>query len=218
MALYTMLNMPTGKSLANALHFKKTGISGLEHYEWTRDLDGQPEIFKNPFVTLHPRIVNHVATHCNATVNCQLIVPVWEIYLMAASRMDNYNHHTRIGGMLVKSKNFEDKLYFKASAFSGFIVKLVKYEAQYTLLYFARLIEDEKYLYSKLKWLFDKYTVDEGKVLKQFFILNENHTASKHEDVELLSNENRGPLKVYNICSLLLQWWKIFFYIIFTYF
>lgn len=147
MQLLSVLGLPTGftrDTIKDNMYGNSNG--GLEG-----DLiEGGPEIVKNPQFW---RYMPHYAKKFRVL---HVYIPMRDLDSTARSRADR-GHDA--GGFCEGVSTLEEQIAYNARSFYTLVYELTKYEIQFTVMSFPRIVLDAEYCWKSLSWIMQRYFV-----------------------------------------------------------
>ena len=161
--IFSFVGMNTGYTLDSYTEGIDTGCNaGME-----RPVMSRFTVLKNPlFLHLIPNILEEVRIK-------YMIVPIRDYVASAESRKRHSDKGLKGGGYVDGAKDVESQVAVYQKKMAKFMLDITKYDVPTIFLDFERLIKDPKYVWTKLKPVFDDFNVTEGEFLKAYAIANE---------------------------------------------
>jgi hypothetical protein len=167
--IFSFVGMNTGYTLEDYTDGIDTGCNaGME-----RPVMSRFTVLKNPlFLSLVPNILEEIRIK-------YMIVPIRDYVASAESRKRHTDMGLKGGGFVNGAKDVESQVALYNKAMAKFVLDITKYDVPTIFLDFDRMISDRKYVWNKLKPVFDDFKVSEEVFNKAYTIANETSKPSR---------------------------------------
>lgn len=167
--IFSFVGMNTGYTLEDYTDGIDTGCNaGME-----RPVMSRFTVLKNPlFLSLVPNILEEIRIK-------YMIVPIRDYVASAESRKRHTEMGLKGGGFVNGAKDIESQVVLYNKAMAKFVLDITKYDVPTIFLDFDRMISDRKYVWNKLKPVFDDFKVSEEEFNKAYTIANETSKPSR---------------------------------------
>jgi hypothetical protein len=175
--LFSFLGFNTGFDRENYKNFIFENCnSGME-----RNYSSEYDVLKNPAF-----IANIEEIYKNIKIK-QVIIPIREYEKTASSRVFNQSSSINtnfVPGGLWNANNYDEQLAYYHKVMAEYVYYMTKYNINTIFLDFDKMISDEKYLFDKLKHIFDEKEISYELFCSVYDEVTANSAPKKVKDIE----------------------------------
>lgn len=154
--LFSFIGMDTGYTLDNY----------REHMMWNCNSGMEQPIYSQNYILKSPLFLTDIPTVVRSVKIKYMILPIREYASSARSRAS----HGRSAGGLMCANDLDSQLLFYYKMMAEYLFYMTKYDIPTIFLDFDRMVNDQSYLYTKLKVILDEAGLDKDAFVRAYDI------------------------------------------------